>query len=322
MQDLQGLVQLPPSPTSVVFLGFGAVVHSWHGLGRAEDAAWHHPWEAVGLEPSLSASLSRAGASITLHSARSWDEFSSVSGKTIPELRNPQPINPGKLCRPGFLKSALITCLLWLLICISCSFLHCYQGCDLLHLATSGEEVINLSEGPREHSLNPQFPPGYESCAVPGRFGSVPQPPGTDSPMCQHPAAHFVHLHVLYVSTQEILFPMPFKCQSSRCLSKIEIYRLNREAGLLSLLLGAWSLSKYNFHRRLPGAPPSRCRVPVGSAWCVQGATSRSTRISSKFKVSSAFAKVEHDRSPALHLLVLARSGGRQSLSIINWGNS
>lgn len=175
MQDLHALVQQPPSPLSVVFLGFGAVVHSWHRLGPAKDAAWHHLWEAVRLEPSLSASSPQAGASITLHSARSWDEFSSVSSKTIPELRNPQPINPGKLCRPKVLKSAPITCLLWLLICISCRFLRCYQGCDFLHLATSREEVVHLSEGPQEHGLNLQFPPGYESCAVPGKFSSVPQ---------------------------------------------------------------------------------------------------------------------------------------------------
>lgn len=207
MQDLHALVQQPPSPLSVVFLGFGAVVHSWHRLGPAKDAAWHHLWEAVGLEPSLSASSPQAGASITSHSACSWDEFFSISSK---ELRNPQPINPGKLCWPRFLKSAPITCLLWLLICISCRFLRCYQGCDFLHLATSREEVVHLSEGPQEHSLNPQFPPGYESCAVPGRFSSVPQPRGnapdvsalvTNSPVCQHPAAHFVHLHISYIST-------------------------------------------------------------------------------------------------------------------------
>lgn len=100
MQDLHALVQQPPPPLSVVFLGFGAVVHSWHRLGPAKDAAWHHLWDAVRLEPSLSVSSPQAGASITLHSARFWDEFSSVSSKTIPELRNPQPINPGKLCRP------------------------------------------------------------------------------------------------------------------------------------------------------------------------------------------------------------------------------
>lgn len=210
MQDLHALVQQPPSPLSVVFLGFGAVVHSWHRLGPAKDAAWHHLWDAVRLEPSLSASSPQAGASITLHSARSWNEFSSVSSKTIPELRNPQPINPGKLCRPKVLKSAPMTCLLWLLICISCRFLRCYQGCGFLHLATSREEVVHLNQGPQEHSLNLQFPPGYESCAVPGRFSSTPQPRGkapdmsppvTTSPVCQHPAAHFVHLHVLYIST-------------------------------------------------------------------------------------------------------------------------
>lgn len=51
-------------------------------------------------------------------SARYWEEFSFVCNKIILELRNHEPINPGKLCQPSFLKSALITCLLRLLICI------------------------------------------------------------------------------------------------------------------------------------------------------------------------------------------------------------
>lgn len=137
----------------------------------------------------------------------------------------------------------------------------------------------------------------------------VPAPCGT---FCTSP--RFVHLHIGNL----FFFPMPFKCQSPRYLSKIEIYQLNREAGLLSLLLGTWSLLKSNFHRRLPPVVVPRSRGQCSA----HPRSSRSTRISSKFQVSSAFAKVEHNRSPALHLLVLARSGGRQSLSIINRGNS
>lgn len=59
--------------------------------------------DALGLETYLSARLSSDGHIHHLMlSARYWEEFSFVCNKIILELRNHEPINPGKLCQPSF----------------------------------------------------------------------------------------------------------------------------------------------------------------------------------------------------------------------------